>query len=65
MQKRTQFVFNCPIHGEETVLFCFRATDPDLKQGWRKFELTREELPISPEEVREIQAQLSGPRRGI
>ena len=51
MQKRIQFVFNCPIHGEESVLFCFRATDPALKQGWRKFALTREELPISPEET--------------
>lgn len=64
------YVFDCPVHGEEDQVFCFRAGDPSLRSRWRRYEVTRVELPVlydreALKEIREIQAQLSGPRKGI
>ncbi len=62
------YVFDCPIHGEESQVFCFRAGDPALINRWKSYKVTRIEVPILREamkEIREIQSQLSGPREGI
>lgn len=64
------YIFDCPVHGEESQVFCFRAADPKLTSRWKRYEVTRTELPIlyDPEalkKVQEIQWQLSGPREGI
>ena len=37
------WVFNCPLHGFETEVFCFRACDPELIENWYKFKVTWEE----------------------
>ena len=31
--------FNCPAHGVEESVFCFRAFDKDNRKLWSKFEL--------------------------
>ena len=63
------YVFDCPVHGQgQDQIFCFRAADPALINRWKSYEVTRIEVPILREamkEIREIQSQLSGPREGI
>jgi len=56
--QRIMYVFDCPIHGEEDQVFCFRAGDPKLRSQWRRYKVTRVELPILVEEVIEAQRQL-------
>lgn len=62
------YVFDCPVHGEESQVFCFRVADPALISRWRRYELTWKELPVDREglkEIYEIQAQFMGPRKGM
>lgn len=64
------YVFDCPVHGEESQVFCFRAGDPKLISRWKRYEVVRTELPVlydqeALKEVKEIMARLSGPRKGI
>jgi len=33
------WMFQCPIHGLETSVFCFRAADPKNKGGWSRGKL--------------------------
>lgn len=59
------YVFDCPVHGERSELFCFRAGDPKLISRWRRYEVTRVQLPLMYDrtalgEVTEIQARLRG-----
>lgn len=61
------YIFNCPVHGEEDQMFCFRAGDSALRSRWRRYEVTRVELPIlydpaALEKVQEIQRRLRGER---
>ncbi len=32
------YIFDCPVHGEETKAFCFRAFAEENKTLWRKLE---------------------------
>jgi len=57
------YVFDCPVHGERSEVFCFRAGDPALRGRWRRYNVTWVELPVlydsnALKEVQEIQAQL-------
>ncbi len=63
------YVFDCPIHGEESQVFCFRAGDPALRRRWKKYEVTRTELPVlydseALKKVQEIQTRLRGETHG-
>lgn len=57
---RTIYVFDCPYHGEEEVIFCFRAFNPDNKHRWKKLEVRRKEVPLGDKERDEIFAQFVG-----
>jgi len=37
-------VFHCPVHGEETNVFCFRAFDENLFHLWKVYKVERTEL---------------------
>lgn len=34
------YVFECPVHGQETVVFCFRAFDESMSHIWKRMEIT-------------------------
>lgn len=40
------YVFDCPIHGIETEVFCFRAFDENNIDRWKKMIYTLQELSI-------------------
>jgi len=44
MEQNEAWVFDCPIHGWETQVFCFRAYDTDLIDRWQKYRVTWEPL---------------------
>ena len=35
------YIFDCPEHGEEWSVFCFRALNEDNAGRWRKYRITR------------------------
>lgn len=39
---KTIYVFDCPVHGEESVLFCFRAFDMKNLHLWHKYHVVYE-----------------------
>ena len=46
-----QYIFNCPIHGDETGVFCWRAFSPELHHLWKKYEVILTEIPITQNEI--------------
>lgn len=43
METYTQWIFDCPVHGWEAELVCFRASDRSLISNWKKYKITYEE----------------------
>lgn len=39
---KTVYIFDCPVHGEENGLFCFRAFDFAHLHLWHKYHVTYE-----------------------
>ena len=44
MLNQTVYIFDCPVHGEETELLCFRAFDEKNKSCWHKHHVTSIEI---------------------
>ena len=38
------YVFHCPVHGEETGVFCFRAYDKSFFPLWKIYKIERIEV---------------------
>lgn len=62
---RTIYVFDCPYHGEEEVMFCFRAFNADNKHRWKKLEVRRKELPLGDKERDKMLAQFYSGWEGL
>ncbi len=45
--ERESWVFFCPVHGEEHVVFCHRATNENLADCWKKMHIVSTEVPSS------------------
>lgn len=45
-----KWLFNCPLHGEEFQVLCWRAFDKENVYLWQKVEITVTQLPTSLEE---------------
>ena len=54
--KEALYFFNCPIHGIEIQVFCFRAYDPELFGRWKRGTIKVEEL--SEEEKEKIKEMI-------
>lgn len=55
----SKIFFDCPFHGLEDQVFCFRASDKELNGRWVKYNVTYEKDEISEEEIKGIQKELS------
>lgn len=45
------YVFDCPYHGEERGVFCFRAFERENSNRWKKLQVESKELPLSEKEL--------------
>lgn len=45
------YVFDCPCHGEESNVLCFRAFERGNRERWKKLQCETEEVPLSDEEL--------------
>ena len=34
-----EYVFNCPVHGTEKQVFCWRAFNSECRKFWKKVEM--------------------------
>lgn len=41
---RTEYVFDCPVHGRECGVYCFRAYQAERRDNWVKIEYTEESV---------------------
>lgn len=48
------YVFNCPVHGEEVEVFCFRAGDMKNAYLWKKYAVTRREVNFDTDEFERL-----------
>lgn len=55
----TKIFFDCPIHGLEDQVFCWRASDKSLNERWVKYEVIYKKDDITPQEIEEMQKQIS------
>lgn len=39
-----EYIFDCPIHGLETQVMCFRAFDETLLDRWKKYQVQYAEV---------------------
>jgi hypothetical protein len=46
------YIFDCPVHGEERNVLCFRALDPKNRSLWRKAEITLTPAPFEEGELK-------------
>lgn len=44
-------IFDCPIHGPEDGILCFRAFSDEYKSRWKKYEQTLKEIPFENDEL--------------
>jgi len=44
------WVFDCPYHGWEYEIFCFRASNVEFADKWHKFKVTWQEETTFPHE---------------
>lgn len=42
--------FDCPVHGEESEVYCFRAFDPVNKHLWHKYQIIQTAVEFSKDE---------------
>ena len=59
------YIFDCPLHGHESQVVCFRAFDPELKHRWLKFEATRKQLKFTIGELDKFIEQSKQPATNI
>lgn len=49
----TLYVFDCPVHGYEEQVLCFRAFDKNLQDRWKKYTVEFKIQYISESEISE------------
>ena len=49
-----EIVFDCPIHGEETQVYCWRAFSDEFAHRWFRFYVERKRLQWNPGELAEF-----------
>lgn len=47
---KTVYIFDCPVHGEENEVFCFRSFDLKNLHLWRKYHVVYEAVDWSEDE---------------
>ena len=50
MNTNISYIFNCPVHGREINILCFRAFDKNNRYLWEKYEISYKELPFDNDE---------------
>jgi hypothetical protein len=50
----TQLVFDCPIHGMELQVLCWRAFQDENLDRWRKYEVSYNEVAMSNQEKEQL-----------
>lgn len=48
------YVFDCPYHGREGNVLCFRAFEQKNRGRWKKFQIEEKEVPLSDEELNAV-----------
>jgi len=51
MEETRDYVFDCPVHGLECKVLCFRAFDENNRPLWRKVVVTYREEPFIGNEL--------------
>lgn len=49
-----EFVFNCPYHGIERAVFCFRAFQPTYRDRWFKWKYVPEVVGFGENELEDF-----------
>ena len=62
MHTYTQYIFDCPIHGYERQVLCWRAYNDDFLDRWLKMEVTESTVEWWPGE---LDGYISGLRKRI
>lgn len=47
----TIYVFDCPVHGEEQNILCWRAFQEDNKHLWKKYEVQQTQVDFPEAEL--------------
>ena len=61
---RTIYIFNCPCHGEEQSVLCFRAFDKANIDLWRKYQILRERQDLPKDEINTLLCKLKNQDMG-
>jgi len=51
--------FDCPVHGEENGMYCFRAFEPANKHLWYKYQIVKAKIEVSEAERDEMLKKLT------
>lgn len=54
-----EIFFDCPFHGLENQVFCFRASDEQFNGRWVKYETIRERVEITQEEIDDVKENIA------
>lgn len=55
----TIYVFECPVHGGEIEVFCFRAFLKENRNGWKKLKTTYVPVAFDDGELDKMLAKLT------
>ena len=45
------YIFNCPKHGPEMMVYCFRAFGEENKSLWEKYQVRFQKVDFEPREL--------------
>jgi len=45
------YVFDCPYHGRESGVLCFRAFEEKNRKHWKKLQVQTNVIPLSEEDL--------------
>ena len=65
MKINVSYVFDCPVHGSEIDVLCFRAFDNNNIHLWKKYEVSYRELPFNDDEKKKLIDDLRRSASGI
>lgn len=57
--EQTVWRFDCPVHGEESGAYCFRAFEPRNKHLWHKYRIVKAKAEFSEGERDEMLTKLT------
>jgi len=53
------YVFDCPWHGRESGVFCFRAFERENRSRWKKLQIDGKEIALPDKELNALLKAMS------